>query len=271
MSTMPVSQPNQVHRIVAGFDGSTSSETALRWALAEARRWGGELDVVAAWRYPAEWAEGFNEKWVDDEAALAQRARVSAHDALRRCLEGGDPPSWVHVHAVRGLRRSSAGRAFSRRRPARRRPWAWRAGRRTAGVGQLRMRPPRPLPRDGHAVRLEMTSQLVDRSQRSARSASSRSPASTLSVDEAAHLDPTEPRDPARSPDRRASIRSRAGGTASRLAARDGSERRALPPRQRLVGARAASSRSPLLLLLARRGGGLVLRRRAARRRDHRR
>ena len=78
MSTMPVSQPNQVHRIVAGFDGSTSSETALRWALAEARRWGGELDVVAAWRYPAEWAEGFNEKWADDEAALAQRARVSA-------------------------------------------------------------------------------------------------------------------------------------------------------------------------------------------------
>ena len=102
MSTMPAPEPEHHHRIVVGFDGSTSSETALRWALAEARRWGGELEVVAAWRYPAEWAEGYNDKWAEDEAALAQRAQVSAHDALCRCLEGGAPPSWVHVHAVRG-------------------------------------------------------------------------------------------------------------------------------------------------------------------------
>jgi nucleotide-binding universal stress UspA family protein len=95
------------HRIVVGFDGSAPSEAALRWALTEAQQRGCDLDVVAAWRYPAEWAEGFNEKWADDEMALAQRARSDAEAALCRCLDGATPP-WVHVHAVKG----SAGRVL---------------------------------------------------------------------------------------------------------------------------------------------------------------
>ena len=40
-------------RIVVGIDGSPPSEEALRWALAEARLRGAELEVVHAWEFPA--------------------------------------------------------------------------------------------------------------------------------------------------------------------------------------------------------------------------
>jgi nucleotide-binding universal stress UspA family protein len=38
--------------IVVGVDGSTESQEALRWALAEAKLRGSSLRVVHAWRYP---------------------------------------------------------------------------------------------------------------------------------------------------------------------------------------------------------------------------
>jgi nucleotide-binding universal stress UspA family protein len=111
MSQTNMQESTVPRRIVVGFDASPSSQAALTWALAEARQRSCDLDVVTAWRYPGEWAEGFNEKWADDEAALAERARVSADAALCRCFEGAPPPAWVHVHAVRG----SAGRVLVER------------------------------------------------------------------------------------------------------------------------------------------------------------
>lgn len=39
-------------RIVAGVDGSSSSISALRWAMNQARLTGARVDAVIAWRYP---------------------------------------------------------------------------------------------------------------------------------------------------------------------------------------------------------------------------
>jgi nucleotide-binding universal stress UspA family protein len=39
-------------RIVVGVDGSEGSETALRWAVEEARLRDGVVEVVTAWTYP---------------------------------------------------------------------------------------------------------------------------------------------------------------------------------------------------------------------------
>ena len=42
-----------MQRIVVGVDGSDTSLAALRWAVAEARLRGAEVDAVHAWSYPA--------------------------------------------------------------------------------------------------------------------------------------------------------------------------------------------------------------------------
>lgn len=39
-------------KIVVGVDGSENSNAALKWAYAEARAHGAELEVVLAWAYP---------------------------------------------------------------------------------------------------------------------------------------------------------------------------------------------------------------------------
>lgn len=45
--------PAEVKQIVVGIDGSEGSRHALRWAAAEASRWGARLLAVGAWSYPA--------------------------------------------------------------------------------------------------------------------------------------------------------------------------------------------------------------------------
>jgi nucleotide-binding universal stress UspA family protein len=50
---MPAPQPGPVPRIVAGIDGSPSSQEALRWAVRQAELTGGTVDAVIAWEYPA--------------------------------------------------------------------------------------------------------------------------------------------------------------------------------------------------------------------------
>ena len=48
--------PGQEHhirpRIVAGVDGSSSSDSALRWAIRQAGLTGATVDAVLAWHYP---------------------------------------------------------------------------------------------------------------------------------------------------------------------------------------------------------------------------
>jgi len=41
------------HRIVVGVDGSEGSKAALRWAVEEAQRVGGWVEVVHAWEFPS--------------------------------------------------------------------------------------------------------------------------------------------------------------------------------------------------------------------------
>lgn len=48
----PDSTSGAVTKVVAGVDGSPGSASSLEWAIEEARRWGAELHVVHAWRYP---------------------------------------------------------------------------------------------------------------------------------------------------------------------------------------------------------------------------
>ena len=40
-----------VHRVIVGFDGSDNSGHALRWGLAEARRWEVPLIIVRTWEF----------------------------------------------------------------------------------------------------------------------------------------------------------------------------------------------------------------------------
>jgi len=49
--------PKQVKRIVVGVDGSEGSQTALRWALREARLRGVNLHAVLAWKYHPHWSD----------------------------------------------------------------------------------------------------------------------------------------------------------------------------------------------------------------------
>ena len=67
-------------RIVVGYDGSDGSETALQFALAEARLRGADLRIVAAWATPAGAYAGmayvptFDLREVEQEAANARLA-----------------------------------------------------------------------------------------------------------------------------------------------------------------------------------------------------
>src|SRR5262245_22595912 len=85
--------------IVEGVDGSLDSRAALAWAIDEARRRRVALEVVTAWHYPAQWAEGFNDRWADDEAALATSARGAAERSVAELLGETPRPTWISVRA----------------------------------------------------------------------------------------------------------------------------------------------------------------------------
>ena len=55
---MPAAGPGDGPAIVAGVDGSPSSISALRWAIAQAGLTGASVDAVIAWHYPAAAAGG---------------------------------------------------------------------------------------------------------------------------------------------------------------------------------------------------------------------
>jgi nucleotide-binding universal stress UspA family protein len=88
--------------IVVGVDGSPGATSALGWAIEEARRREVVLEVGVAWRYPAEWAEGFNAHWADDEEALEAEAAAVAARALGQLLGETPPPPWIRVHVEKG-------------------------------------------------------------------------------------------------------------------------------------------------------------------------
>ncbi|HTN81801.1 MAG TPA: universal stress protein [Acidimicrobiales bacterium] len=89
-------------RFVVGIDGSEAAQVALKWALTEAALRDADLDVVIAWEYPYQWAEGFNTKWAEDTEAFAKAALAEATKALECALAGQPKPKWVTVHSLQG-------------------------------------------------------------------------------------------------------------------------------------------------------------------------
>jgi nucleotide-binding universal stress UspA family protein len=88
--------------IVVGVDGSPASQHALVWAHAEAEQRGTDLDVVMAWAYPYQWAEGFNPEWAADNDYFATSAAAEVGGAIDAMLAGAPRPAWIHTHIVEG-------------------------------------------------------------------------------------------------------------------------------------------------------------------------
>ena len=85
-----------VPRIVAGVDGSPSSQAALRWAVRQAGLTGAAVQAVIAWQYPAAvggyaWAPGA----VLDDTDYKQIAEKIMAEAISAALDpgGGVPVS----------------------------------------------------------------------------------------------------------------------------------------------------------------------------------
>ncbi|MGC8627076.1 MAG: universal stress protein [Acidimicrobiales bacterium] len=89
--------------IVVGVDGSPSSSLALEWAIAEAVRCSGDLEVAVAWEPPDAGLEAYEYEPSEPTAEVLayQRARrvaeVSAEQARRQL-----PADRVHVAVLEG-------------------------------------------------------------------------------------------------------------------------------------------------------------------------
>lgn len=102
--------------IVVGFDGSEHSQTALSWAVDEARQRDGQLRLVTAWnRAPMAWYTSVLETAVGEIAAedspeqiseaLQAEALKSAADegvAVSGLLVGSDSPASAILDAAQG-------------------------------------------------------------------------------------------------------------------------------------------------------------------------
>lgn len=85
--------------IVVGVDGSAAGDEALRWAMAEARQWEGNVVAIHAWEplyvtYPVPGA------YAVDEAVLETEAKQLLIDSLARTV--AEPPFGLHERVVRG-------------------------------------------------------------------------------------------------------------------------------------------------------------------------
>ena len=95
---MPKQEHSTGPRIVAGVDGSSSSLSALRWAVRQAGLTGAAVDAVIAWNYPADvggygWAPTAMEGSFD----FKENAEKTLADAISSTV---DPGSTVEVRAL---------------------------------------------------------------------------------------------------------------------------------------------------------------------------
>lgn len=65
-----------MERIVVGIDGSAGADLALRWAIAEARQWNAQLEVVIAWSLLDQPSTEFKPDYGEDDARAAVDAAV---------------------------------------------------------------------------------------------------------------------------------------------------------------------------------------------------
>jgi nucleotide-binding universal stress UspA family protein len=90
-------------RIVVGVDGSGGSETALRWAIAQARQTGDGIEAVASWQDPA--AYGYSLGWDpvfsgdDSWAGITHRYLVGSVEA---CVDDLEPRVAITTRVVEG-------------------------------------------------------------------------------------------------------------------------------------------------------------------------
>ena len=94
--------PGQEHhtspRIVAGVDGSSSSMSALRWAVRQAGLTGAAVDAVIAWSYPANaGGYGWAPTGIEGSFAFKENAEKTLADAISSTV---DPGSAVKVRAL---------------------------------------------------------------------------------------------------------------------------------------------------------------------------
>jgi nucleotide-binding universal stress UspA family protein len=84
-------------RIVVGIDGSPDCKQALRWAVAQAERTGGEVDAITAWEVPVT----IMLLPTASESDYADHAVRTLEETLEEVL-GDEPPVVVHARAVEG-------------------------------------------------------------------------------------------------------------------------------------------------------------------------
>lgn len=84
-------------RIVVGIDGSPDSKQALRWAVTQAERTGGEVDAITAWEVPVT----IMLLPAASEADYADHAVRTLEETLEEVL-GDEPPVVVHARALEG-------------------------------------------------------------------------------------------------------------------------------------------------------------------------
>jgi nucleotide-binding universal stress UspA family protein len=81
---------SETARIVVGVDGSEGSKHALKWAAAQAKLTGADLEVVAAWDFPATYG------WVPvppEDLDFASFAEKSLTDTIAEVFGSDAPPS----------------------------------------------------------------------------------------------------------------------------------------------------------------------------------
>src|SRR5688572_22398173 len=85
--------------IVVGVDGTAAADEALRWAMAEARQWEGNVLAIHAWE-PPYLAYTVPGAYAVDAAALETAAKQLLTDALARTVS--EPAFGLDERVVRG-------------------------------------------------------------------------------------------------------------------------------------------------------------------------
>lgn len=89
--------------IVVGVDGSPGSQTALRWAMAQARLTGAHVEAVSAWQEPL--MTGYSYGWQPTEYAGDSIAVITEKvlgETVAEATAQGDQTVAVHTRVVQG-------------------------------------------------------------------------------------------------------------------------------------------------------------------------
>jgi nucleotide-binding universal stress UspA family protein len=94
-------QPDR--RIVVGVDGSSCSEAALRWAIAQAQLVGVGVEAIAAWQDPvnAGYSLGFMPA-LDGDVDWATLTEKVLRESVARVVDQGHPGSEIVTRVVQG-------------------------------------------------------------------------------------------------------------------------------------------------------------------------